>query len=908
MKNHHTLKFRCARGAKRLTTCLTALLLLLGLAPLRAATVTLYENDFEAYTEVATSLADEATDADPTGAEWIIQGDDPLGAAPGSGVQVINWLAHSGNQSLLLRSRSEIQLHLPDVRSGASYTLEYWMHVVREPTSDRNFYVILGGMGADNNGTDIVAFLVQRSAGSTAWMYYDGVGAGPGWKNVGANQAPETWQHHRFIIDPNALTFTLYIDDMDNAVISNADLARPDGGVPTRLVIRNEGNSADDGYFAVDDLLLTVENPIDLTTVFKEGFEDYPARVNPDDNANPLGPWVTTESVGAGGGKERAPSRVQVVDASVVTPHSGSKCLKLEGGHRAGVSIAWGVPPESDVQITWWARVPATAVGGEYNYLRMSLYGAEDGNCYAGDSALLGYGCRSAEVGDATSLTYYTTGWLVSGVDFLDNVWEEYRLTTHNSVGRYTIIKNPSGANPVVVVDRAPYIGTATVWGPTFLAAWSSSNGAGHPPVFIDDIEIKTLVSIPDPLPTPYNVQIEGDRFTNATVVPLSGPVGAVAVDPQDNKTFVFTIDATPNGSIRRATKVASGNWVVDPQPVVEGLSNPSGLTIGADGTLWWVHDYAQALMRLRAPWDKNTPERVIADFILPGATVPSGGAFADDDPFDVCFAPASFTGTLGQPNMLVVMDRGVDANENNALFLVDPNTTQLDQVNYDKYLFGPTTTELGAMDLVALTPLAQSGEVVTLCLDGQVTAVDANGTPRSFWPAFYQDPYVPIQPAAMAADPKTGRLWIADDLFGEVWSCDGTGAAEQKEISFPLTNPGRPEMKVDFHEPGMAFAPDGSFLVVSDGSVVNGGGRLIILHNEDIVVPDFTITSVVRSAAGVELQWQSGGGAKYDVLRGTDVADAASFTPIATDLEGTSYVDAEAPAGAAFYRVVAKP
>ena len=114
--------------------------------------------------------------------------------------------------------------------------------------------------------------------------------------------------------------------------------------------------------------------------------------------------------------------------------------------------------------------------------------------------------------------------------------------------------------------------------------------------------------------------------------------------------------------------------------------------------------------------------------------------------------------------------------------------------------------------------------------------------------------------------------------------------------------------MKVDFHEPGMAFAPDGSFLVVSDGSVVNGGGRLIILHNEDIVVPDFTSASVVRSAAGVELQWQSGGGAKYDVLRGTDVADAASFTPIATDLEDTSYVDAEAPAGAAFYRVVAKP
>ena len=51
-------------------------------------------------------------------------------------------------------------------------------------------------------------------------MYYDGVGIPV--EECRANQAPETWQHHRFIIDPNALTFTLYIDDMDNAVISNA--------------------------------------------------------------------------------------------------------------------------------------------------------------------------------------------------------------------------------------------------------------------------------------------------------------------------------------------------------------------------------------------------------------------------------------------------------------------------------------------------------------------------------------------------------------------------------------------------------------------------------------------------------------------------------------------------------------
>ena len=89
------------------------------------------------------------------------------------------------------------------------------------------------------------------------------------------------------------------------------------------------------------------------------------------------------------------PSKVQVVDASTVTPHSGTKCLMLQGGSRAGVSLAWGTPPQTDVQITWWAKVPAvTTSGADAVYLRMSLYGAEGGNTYSGDSALLGYGER----------------------------------------------------------------------------------------------------------------------------------------------------------------------------------------------------------------------------------------------------------------------------------------------------------------------------------------------------------------------------------------------------------------------------------------------------------------------------------------------------------------------------------
>jgi hypothetical protein len=386
----------------------------------------------------------------------------------------------------------------------------------------------------------------------------------------------------------------------------------------------------------------------------------------------------------------------------------------------------------------------------------------------------------------------------------------------------------------------------------------------------------------------------------------LTGPIGAVTVDPRDNSTILFTVDAASGGGIYKATKVAAGNWAVNPTPLVSGLSNPSGITIATNGTLWWTHDYTASLMRLRWPWASNTPEKVIADFILPGATTFG----LDDDTFDLRFAPASFNGTLGKPTDLVVMDRGVDGDANDTLFLVDPETSELNQTNYGNYLFGPTPTGLGTMNLVGMTTLPASGEIVTLNYDGQVTAVDANGTARAFWPDFYSDPLVPIAPASIATDPTTGRLWISDDLTNEVWSCASDGTGGRRELSFPLTNPDRPERQIDFQEPGMVFAADGSVMVLSDTSTVNGGGRLIIFHNESFVIPNFSITSVARTVQGVALAWSSAGAVTYSVQRGTDVANGASFQNIATNLNMTvlSFTDTNSPPANTFYRVVATP
>lgn len=894
--------------AARPCLSLVCLLGLLAGAAAQAASHVIYANDFEAYTDVATSLADES-DADPVGPEWQIFDDNPLGSADGSGVQVVNWLARSGSKSLLVRPASEARVFLGDTRSGSRYQLDFWLYSDRGPTSSHNFYILLLGMGTDNNGGDFFAYRSGRNTNDATVHCYDGVRSAPNWVNTGVNHLTGQWQHHRIVFDPNVPSLTVYLDDMENPILVNSGTARSEVPMPTMLRIFNEGNSADDGFFAIDDLRLTVDDSIGLDTPFIEGFESYPARTDFGDDADPQGPWITTETEGTagGGGRPLAPAKVQVVDASVVAPRSGNKSLKLEGGQRAGVTIAWGQTPQTDVQITWWARVPASVQGTVANYLRMSLYGAEGGNTYAGDSALLGYGSRDGTVGDATSLTYYTTLWVDTQMDYTPDVWEEYQLTTHNALGRYTIIKNPSGANPQVVVDRAPFIGSAPNWGPTFMAAWSSSNGSGHPAVYVDDIQIRSLESVADPLGNPYTVEYFGTRFTNHTILNLGVPVGRPAVDPRDN-TILFAVDST-SGGIYRAPKVASGNWIADPQPIVSGLDRPSGLAIEPNGTIWWCHDYnnnfEQAVARLRAPWANNSVEVVIADFGDVNA------ANRDDDPIDLTVAPPSFNGFVGQPGMIVVADRGHDGDGWNAIHLIDPATTSLNQVGYVNYLLYPTASpgSLGG-NFNAITALPASGEVLVVSDDGFLVAFDGNGSLRYLYPNTLWMTGPAPSAAAIAADPQTGRVWIADDVLDQIWSVDPTTMADQKELAFPLTNPLRTEQQIDVHDPGMAFAPDGSFMVVSDTSTVNGGGRLIIFHNEPSAIPSFSLTGLERTAQQVRLSWAAAGAVNYTVQRGTDLADPASFVNIATNLpmRTLQFTDTNPPPAGAFYRVLAGP
>jgi hypothetical protein len=401
-----------------------------------------------------------------------------------------------------------------------------------------------------------------------------------------------------------------------------------------------------------------------------------------------------------------------------------------------------------------------------------------------------------------------------------------------------------------------------------------------------------------------YTPTINGTRFANYTHLPIGGPIGDVAVDPRDNTTILFTVDNDVGGGIYRAYKVASGNWWVDSTPVVKGLDRPSGMVVETNGTLWWVHDATMALMRLKAPWSANTPELVVTNF---GSTV------TDDDPSDLTIAPPNFSGTLGQPNWLVVADRGSDSDTYNALFLADPATSTLNQAN-NNFLVAATTSGLGWDNVNAIGSLPQSGEVVTLSQDGFITAVDGNGALR----AINHSSVAITAGQALAVDPTTGRVWVADDVLDEVWSVDPSPSgqtADIKELSFPLKEGSPAYRQINFHDPGMAFAPNGAFVVVSDTSTAGGGGRLLIFHQEAYApfsLSAFSFTNTSQTVQGPQFQWAPAGNAsfnlKYDVQRGTNIANLASFVTVAANLAATSFTDTNAPAGAAFYRVIAKP
>jgi hypothetical protein len=99
------------------------------------------------------------------------------------------------------------------------------------------------------------------------------------------------------------------------------------------------------------------------------------------------------------------------------------------------------------------------------------------------------------------------------------------------------------------------------------------------------------------------------------------------------------------------------------------------------------------------------------------------------------------------------------------------------------------------------------------------------------------------------------------------------------------------------------------TFLSSSDS---NYTGRLLSdMVYGGTMLSSFSITNVTQTVSGPLLEWSPAGVAsniKYGIYRGTDVANKASYTLIETVMATTSFTDTAAPAGGAFYYVLATP
>lgn len=971
------LALTCRVPAKRFGAVLSGLLL--G-STLQASTVTLCNENFDSFPGAVTSFTNTSVAVPISDYIRIEDGVAYQGspyAVGFNGVQLVTgWIPsspyNSGN-AMLLRDNTAFRFNV-DPRGGTNVTWEFSMLSSKSGTADRGFRMSILEEGADQNEQDSVIFRSGQAATASNTTQPGGIGvdgvdiiqAFNGFNTASGVPLPNqwvtvtnaaagmavfitnnVWAHYKVVLDAATRKFSFYVNDMVTPVAVQVAAARPQNLPITSIRFAHEGNSADDGYTLIDNVKLTVDGDfISLANgAYSDGFEAYAASTSATigtADSNPGGAWVTCETSTPGANAALTNTRVQVVDSSVTAPHSGSKCLMVSQAQTAGVSLSWGQATNEDVKITWWAKVPGVTNAGTLNpdavWLRVSLYGWEADYSSASDTMLFGYGHRAAGFraspnnwsGTTNSIITFSrwfNEWFNNGSwndtyqTYTPDTWEEYQVVTDMKRNGYTLVKNPS-TTPVVIVKDGKLISS---WGNNkkiHTIGFSTSNTStpgSSPAAYVDDITIQPYTNTNDPEPRAYSPNLVSARFTNYTVLTIPGKtVGGVTVDPRDNS-ILFTIDEERIGQVMHATKVANGNWAVDPTPVVSGLYNPNACAVGTNGTLWVVRDNAKggqggALMRLKQPWASSQLEEVISDFGSSPTNLP-------DQPCDLAFF------NQGGATKLAVLDRGVDGNNApNAIWVVDPADTNLNQVVYNQggvnQLVGPSTTLFGAGltgNANGIAFLPATGELATIWEgdgvndNGVIQAFDATtGSPRSI---FIGPGSGVTWGAGVATDPTTGRLWVTDrkntvipSAFAtpQIVSIDAASGASTQEITFTNNAPSleRPDKHVDFKDPGIAFSTNGNFLVVSDQSLVAAGGRLFIFHNETFTIPSINITNVTRSASSASLSWTTGGAVNYVVQRATVVN--GPYTTISGSLTGTSFTDAAPPAGNAFYRVQA--
>ena len=86
----------------------------------------------------------------------------------------------------------------------------------------------------------------------------------------------------------------------------------------------------------------------------------------------------------------------------------------------------------------------------------------------------------------------------------------------------------------------------------------------------------------------------------------------------------------------------------------------------------------------------------------------------------------------------------------------------------------------------------------------------------------------VTIAPTAIGVDPTTDRVWVADDVFKQVWSIPTSGSEpERLEIDFTLKEGSRPDLFA-FARAGNRDKMGGVYLACPDMPAKNTHGKVV--------------------------------------------------------------------------------
>jgi len=279
------------------------------------------------------------------------------------------------------------------------------------------------------------------------------------------------------------------------------------------------------------------------------------------------------------------------------------------------------------------------------------------------------------------------------------------------------------------------------------------------------------------------------------------------------------------------------------------GYSDPSDVVVDANGDLYVPYDYTAAVRKITDPMGAATASDVFVGNSFLGGT-------GDDDPFGIKIAPAGFSGSKAKPGDLLLNDKGLDGNSNNAIESVTPDgssyATMATWTTLPNCTMADPSPENMAADqkngVVYMAPVQMTStvdgkpltQIFTLSPEGVLTAHEIT------LPSLTGDLLDNVQ--GMAVNPLDGSIWVVDDdnypsatyvPDDALYRIDPVTFVATLEIDFDVeagnTTQGQGLPNFNY---SIAFTPDGRYLVIGDTDANSNTANTMMVFG---VVPEPT-------------------------------------------------------------------